>query len=123
MRSENAARWRELGNSAETRIFIIPTPINNNNTNVVIGLSFRLSSPTIPKGRQAASWAKHLAQCSAADLREDLRELNAGRTRPATNDDEEADIQRRQLDLTSLTHFYMRDLGDRGLRPLSLIHI
>ena len=52
---QNAARWRELGNSAETRIFIIPTPINNNNTNVVIGLSFRLSSPTIPKGRQAAS--------------------------------------------------------------------
>ena len=51
----NAARWREHGNSAETRIFIIPTPINNNNTNVVIGLSFRLSSPTIPKGRQAAS--------------------------------------------------------------------
>ena len=52
-------------------------------------------------------------------LREDfgLRELNAGRKRPATNDDEEADIQRRQLDLTNLTHFYMRDLGDCGLRP------
>ena len=50
--------------------------------------------------------------------REDLkRELNAGRNRPVTNDDEEADIQRRQLDLTNLTHFYMRDLGDRGLRP------
>ena len=48
---------------------------------------------------------------------EDLRELNAGRKRPATNDDEEADIQRRQLDLTNLTHFYMRDLGDCGLRP------
>ena len=53
----------------------------------------------------------------AEDLREDLRGLNAGRKRPATNDDEEADIQRRQLDLTSLTHFYMRDLGDRGLWP------
>ena len=53
----------------------------------------------------------------AEDLREDLRELNAGRKRPATNDDEEADIQRRQLDLTNLTHFYMRDLGDRGLWP------
>ena len=53
----------------------------------------------------------------AEDLREDLRGLNAGRKRPATNDDEEADIQRRQLDLTNLTHFYMRDLGDRGLRP------
>ena len=50
--------------------------------------------------------------------REDLkRELNAGRNRPVTNDDVEADIQRRQLDLTNLTHFYMRDLGDRGLRP------
>ena len=53
----------------------------------------------------------------AEDLREDLRGLNAGRKRPATNDDEEADIQRRQLDLTNLTHFYMRDLGDRGLWP------
>ena len=42
--------------------------------------------------------------------REDLRELNAGRNRPVKNDDEEADIQRRQLDLTNLTHFYMRDL-------------
>ena len=41
----------------------------------------------------------------AEDLREDLRGLNAGRKRPATNDDEEADIQRRQLDLTNLTHF------------------
>ena len=51
----------------------------------------------------------------AEDLREDLRGLNAGRKRPATNDDEEAGIQRRQLDLTNLTHFYMRDLGDRGL--------
>ena len=50
-------------------------------------------------------------------LREDLRELNAGRNRPVKNDDEEADIQRRQLDLTNLTHFYMRDLGDCGLRP------
>ena len=49
--------------------------------------------------------------------REDLRELNAGRKRPVKNDDEEADIQRRQLDLTNLTHFYMRDLGDCGLRP------
>ena len=49
-------------------------------------------------------------------LREDLRELN-GRKRPVKNDDEEADIQRRQLDLTNLTHFYMRDLGDCGLRP------
>ena len=53
----------------------------------------------------------------AEDLREDLRGLNAGRKRPATNDDEEADIQRRQLDPTNLTHFYMRDLGDRGLWP------
>ena len=35
----------------------------NSKTNVVIGPSFRLSSPTIPKGRQAASWAKQLAQC------------------------------------------------------------
>ena len=50
-------------------------------------------------------------------LREDLRELNTGRKRPVKNDDEEADIQRRQLDLTNLTHFYMRDLGDCGLRP------
>ena len=56
----------ELGNSAETRKSIIneSTPIPNNKTNVVIGPSFRLSSPTIPKGRQAASWAKHLSQCS-----------------------------------------------------------
>ena len=60
----NAARWRELGNSTETRIFIIPTPINNSNTNVVIGLSFRLSSPTIPEGRQAAPWAKQIARTS-----------------------------------------------------------
>ena len=49
-------------------------------------------------------------------LREDLRELNAGRNRPVKNDDEEADIQRRQLDLTNLTHFYMRDLGDSAQR-------
>ena len=54
---------------------------------------------------------------AAGGLREDLRELNAGRKRPVKNDDEEADIQRRQLDLTNLTHFYMRDLGDRGLWP------
>ena len=61
---QNAARWRKLGNSAETRISIKSTPILNNNTNVVIGPSFRLGSPTIPKGRQAASLVKHLAQCS-----------------------------------------------------------
>ena len=36
----------------------------DNKTNVIIGPSFRLSSPAIPKGRQAAPWAKHLAQCS-----------------------------------------------------------
>ena len=40
------------------------TPILNNNTNVVIGPSFRLGSPTTPKGGQAASLVKHLAQCS-----------------------------------------------------------
>ena len=45
-------------NSAETRISIIPTPINNNKTARAIGPSFRLSSPTIPKGRQAASRAE-----------------------------------------------------------------
>ena len=85
---ENAARWREHGNSAETRIFIIPTPKINNNTARAIGLSFRLSSPTIPKGRQAASQAKHIAQSTrnaAAETSASAASLSHSLTSPSTS--------------------------------------